>query len=78
MMLSRMMLMQSMKQGNLEMNDVRLSAKDVSRIRRLLMGIDHEASGKGRKSVISTRTRNIRLMLSKAERKASLQKDDIC
>lgn len=50
-----------------------LSDKEVARLRRLLMEIDHEASGKGRKSVIQTRTRNVRLMLSKAERRIRKQ-----
>jgi hypothetical protein len=50
-----------------------LSDKEVTRLRRLLVEIDHEASGKGRKSVIQTRTRNIRLMLSRAERRIRKQ-----
>ena len=46
-----------------------LSDKEAVRLRRLLIEIDREASGKGRKSVIQTRTRNVRLMLLKAERR---------
>lgn len=60
---------QDMKRECLEMTDVKLSAKEVARIRKFLMGIDQEATGKGRRSVINTRTRNIRLVLSKAERR---------
>lgn len=63
-----MMLMQPTNQENLGMNNIMLSAKDVSRLRRILMEIEGEASGKGRRSVINTRVRRIRLMLSKAER----------
>lgn len=46
-----------------------LSDKEAVRLRRLLMEIDRETSGKVRRSVIQTRIRNIRLMLLKAERR---------
>lgn len=68
-MLFMMTRIQDMKRECLEMTDVKLSAKEVARIRKFLMGIDQEATGKGRRSVINTRTRNIRLVLSKAERR---------
>lgn len=47
-----------------------LTHQELSRIRRLLAEIDTEVYGRGRRSVVHTRTRNIRLMLSRAERRA--------
>lgn len=46
-----------------------LSDKEVARLRKLLREVDSEAGGKSRKAYIQNRTRNIRLMLSRAERR---------
>lgn len=46
-----------------------LSDKEVVRLRKLLREVDSEAGGKSRKAYIQNRTRNIRLMLSRAERR---------
>lgn len=46
-----------------------LAVNEVAKLRTLLNEIDKGMSCKGRRSVINTRTRNIRLMLSKAERR---------
>ena len=46
-----------------------LSDKEVVRLRKLLREVDSEAGGKSRKAYIQNRTRNIRLMLVRAERR---------
>ena len=46
-----------------------LSKSEVAKLRRLLSEIDKEATVKGRANVIGTRTRNARLILTKAERR---------
>lgn len=46
-----------------------LSKSEVAKLRRLLSEIDKEATVKGRPNVIGTRTRNARLILTKAERR---------
>lgn len=46
-----------------------LSEHETAKLLKYLWEIDKEASGKGRKAVINTRTRNIRLMLSRARRR---------
>lgn len=46
-----------------------LSDKEVARLRKLLREVDSEAGGKSRKAYIQNRTRNIRLMLVRAERR---------
>lgn len=48
-----------------------LTEQELSRVRRLLLEIDTEVSGRARKSVVNTRTRNIRLLLNKAWRRAN-------
>lgn len=48
-----------------------LTEQELSRVRRLLLEIDTEVSGLARKSVVNTRTRNIRLLLNKAWRRAN-------
>lgn len=50
-----------------------LTPTELSRIRRLLAEIDSETSGRNRRPVISTRTRNIRLVLAKAQRREDKQ-----
>lgn len=52
-----------------------LTPSELSRIRRLLSEIDSEVSGRNRRPVISTRTRNIRLVLSKAQRRENGKQD---
>ncbi len=46
-----------------------LSDTEVARLRRLLWEIDHGLSKTRYKPYVETRTRNIRLMLTKAERR---------
>lgn len=46
-----------------------LSDKEVARLRRLLWEIDNGLTKKAYKAYIVNRTRNIRLMLVKAERR---------
>ena len=46
-----------------------LSEKEVVRLRKLLREVDSETCGKSRKAYIQNRTRNIRLMLVRAERR---------
>lgn len=46
-----------------------LSEHETAKLLKYLWEIDKEASGKGRKAVINTRTRNIRLMLTRARRR---------
>lgn len=48
-----------------------LSEIEVARIRRLLWEIDKGLDKTRYKSYVETRTRNIRLILTKAERKAT-------
>lgn len=52
-----------------------LTPSELSRIRRLLSEIDSEVSGRNRRPVISTRTRYIRLVLSKAQRREKGKQD---
>jgi hypothetical protein len=59
-----------MREGRLtERDSIVLTRKELARLRRLLTEIDQETSGKSRRAVIQTRTRNGRLLLSKAERR---------
>jgi hypothetical protein len=46
-----------------------LSDKEVIRLRKLLLEIDHGLAKKAYRSYVGNRVRNIRLMLSKAERR---------
>lgn len=46
-----------------------LSDSEVARLRKLLMEIDKGLAKKVYKSYVQNRTRNIRLMLSRAERR---------
>lgn len=66
-----------MGQGGKSQNHVAmtLTPSELSRIRRLLSEIDSEVSGRNRRPVISTRTRNIRLVLSKAQRREKGKQD---
>lgn len=62
--------MRFMREGRLtERDSIVLTRKELARLRRLLTEIDQETSGKSRRAVIQTRTRNGRLLLSKAERR---------
>lgn len=55
-------------------DSIAITRRELVRLRRLLSEIDHELAGKGRRAVIQTRTRNGRLLLSKAERR--VKKED--
>lgn len=46
-----------------------LSDKEIARLRKMLMEIDEGLSKKRYKSYVTNRTRNIRLMLIKADRR---------
>lgn len=46
-----------------------LTDKEVARLRSLLREVDTETCGKSRKAYIQNRTRNIRLLLVKADRR---------
>lgn len=68
--------MRFMREGRLtERDSIVLTRKELARLRRLLTEIDQETSGKSRRAVIQTRTRNGRLLLSKAERR--VRKEDV-
>ena len=60
-------------ENSIERNSIILTEKEVTRLRRLLTEIDKECSGKSRRAVIQTRTRNSRLLLAKAERRMKKQ-----
>lgn len=52
-----------------------LTPSELSRIRRLLSEIYAEVSGRARRPVVNTRTRYIRLVLSKAQRRENGKQD---
>lgn len=61
--------MHSVRESHIQEVIMILSDKEVIRLRKLLLEIDHGLAKKTYKSYVGNRVRNIRLTLSKAERR---------